>query len=181
MNNTHALAGDKKTKTVETDRLHIKGHLLKWDDVVIQISNISMITAAKLPFPRFPILVWIVASLGAGVTIAASSLRSSYYMYYYETAIYALLILGVVLMGAAVIWVLRWLMDCFKVMGHKYLNILLSSGDTYALYIQDQNFLQQVLQVFSNIFESGTNAGTNYYIDVSGGTINGNVGHIQQR
>ena len=49
------LFGSKKEKVIETDELQVRGHLLRWKDVVIQISNISQISVGNYPRPPFPL------------------------------------------------------------------------------------------------------------------------------
>ena len=42
-------------KAIQIDNFRIQGHLLRWNDVVIPISNISMVSYSKVAAPRFPI------------------------------------------------------------------------------------------------------------------------------
>ena len=44
-----------ENRKIKTDELIIDGHLLKWKNVTVQISNISSITTWEIK-PRFPIL-----------------------------------------------------------------------------------------------------------------------------
>lgn len=164
---SRSIQDNRNIKTVETGNLQIEGHLMKWQDVVIQISNVSMITAAKLPAPRFP--VWaLFALVGGSFGILFS--RQSYgseaqMMFFAATCLLVLSIVGIV----------RWLIDCLKTIGHKYLQILLNSGYVYALYVPDQQFLQRVLHVFENIFKDGGKAGNSVQINIANSTITGST------
>lgn len=162
-----SIQDNRNIKTVETGKLQIEGHLMKWEDVVIQISNVSMITAAKLPTPRFPI--WTVFSMIAG------SVGFMYSQETYGSSAEMMALVAAILLGLSAFGVVRWLVDCLKTIGHKYLQILLNSGYVYALYIPDQQFLQRVLGVFENIFRDGGKAGQNVQINISNSTISGTV------
>ena len=59
------LFGSKKEKVIETDELQVRGHLLRWKDVVIQISNISQISVGNYPRPPFPL--WTIAAILIGL------------------------------------------------------------------------------------------------------------------
>lgn len=59
------LTGISKEKTVETSNFQVKGHLLQWKDVVIQISNISLITSTDVQPTLFPVWGLVVAAIGS--------------------------------------------------------------------------------------------------------------------
>lgn len=148
------LIGGGKEKTIETENLRIQGHLLQWADVVIQISNISLITAADMPLPPFPLWAGVLGLIGILLL---------------ETEFAKLV--GVLFLLVAGVFIYMWFHKKQESQNHKYLNILLNSGNTYSIVFQNESFLQQVLQIFANIFEEGSQTGTNYYIDLNGCTI----------
>lgn len=163
---SRSIQDNRNVKTVETGNLQIEGHLMKWQDVVIQISNVSMITAAKLPAPRFPI--W-----------AIGSLVMAFLAFFFASTSYGvqeqLIFYGMFMLGLSIVGIIRWLIDCLKTLGHKYLQILLNSGYVYALYVPDQQFLQRILLVFENIFKDGGKVGDKVQINITNSTISGTV------
>ena len=58
------LAGGQKEKTVEVPGFQVKGHLLQWENVAIQISNIALVTSSDVQPTQFPIWGLLIAVLG---------------------------------------------------------------------------------------------------------------------
>ena len=61
-----SLQTNKKAKQVNTPSFSIVGHLLRWEDTIIQIDNISMISIASFqqaPFPLWSIVLILVGLL----------------------------------------------------------------------------------------------------------------------
>lgn len=155
--------GLAKEKTVETDNLRIEGQLLEWKGVIIQVSNISLITTANLNSTKFPL--WTLLAIIIGIAL-----------FQFEGLV------GLVLIAIAGVVIYLWYADVQRAQNHKYLNILLNSGYTYSILFKNDSFLEEVLKVFSNIFADGSYAKTNYYIDISNCTIkNSNIGHAVNR
>lgn len=130
----NSLGGNNKEKQVKTQRLSIVGHLLRWDDVVIQISNISLISTSNLQ--QTPMPFWAIILIIFGVVLLPIIWWAS------------LLCLA---LGILVIW--AWYKETKKTEKYKYLNIQLNSGRMFSLLFENQEFLNQVLDVFANIFE----------------------------
>ena len=62
-------------KSIETKTLKIKGNIMCWDDTMIQLSNVSCISTSPLEqnaFPKYSILMFIVAILLLGRNISVS-------------------------------------------------------------------------------------------------------------
>ena len=53
-NKSGNILSNTNEKTIETNELIIEGHLLRWENVTVQISNISSVTAWSLQPPAFP-------------------------------------------------------------------------------------------------------------------------------
>lgn len=156
-NNFTDLLNDKNQKMVKTKSLTIQGHLLKWENVVIQISNISLITSSDINAIKFPTWAAILSLLGIIMIF------SEFF------AMLALLFLSMGIVG-----ICTWVWYTQKLKKYKYLNIQLNSGNTYSILFENENFLKEVIQVFDNIFKEGSKSGTNYYIDLNGCTIDNN-------
>lgn len=163
-NSSSIFGGDSKNKVIETPRFNIRGHLLRWEDTAIQISNIAMVTTGDLAAPRFPIPAAVLILLGlAGMSMSAA--------------------VGLLLLAAGGGWIALWYSSVNKTKGQKYLHLFLNSGNVYSFTFNDMGFLNQVLQVFANIFKSGTTSDTNFQINVQGCEIreNGAIVHVQEQ
>ena len=156
----NTLLGGQKEDTIVTNGFHIEGHLLRWEDVVIQISNISMISAQYLSPPTFPFWSAIVVLLG-----------------FWLFTVNTLLALIVLVLGIGVI--AFWYIQYKNVSSEKYLHILLNSGTTFSLVMRDIRFANEVLDVFARIFKDGGKPGVNYYIDLKGCRIDNNSSVIK--
>ena len=150
------LIGGKKEKTVQTKQLLIQGHLLRWEGVIIQISNISLITSTNLNPPGFPI--WAAIAVLAGIAL----LKPIWYV-------------GLIALAVGGFSIYSWYSEYEQAKDHKYLNILLNSGFTYSILFSNEAFLDEVMCVFANIFENGEEYSTNYYIDIKDSTIENGV------
>lgn len=130
----NSLGANNKEKQVKTQRLSIMGHLLRWDDVVIQISNISLISTSNFQQTALP--VWTIFLFVIGVILLP-------FIWWAGLLCLAL--------GVFVVWV--WYKENQKTKKYKYLNIQLNSGRIFSLLFENKAFLNQVLDVFANIFE----------------------------
>jgi len=154
------LIGSKKERTVQTKQLLVRGHLLQWEDVIIQISNISLITSTNLDPPGFP--VWAAIAVLVGLVL----LKPIWYV-------------GLIALAVGGFSIYLWYTKCEEMKSHKYLNILLNSGFTYSVLFSDEAFLDKVMRVFANIFEDGAGPNTNYYIDINNSTISNNASVVK--
>lgn len=150
------LFGSKKETVIETDELQIRGHLLRWKDVVIQISNISMISVGNYPRPQFPL--WTIAAILIGMLFCP----------------YNVFIGGIgLLLGISVIAV--WYESWWPKKDYKFLHLYLNSGKSFSFMFLEESFLRKVLDVFANIFEDvEKNTSNSLTIDIENCTITGN-------
>ena len=130
----NSLGVKNKEKQIKTQSLSIVGHLLRWEDVVIQISNISLISTSDFQQTMFP--VWVIFLMVAGIVLLP-------FMWWAGLLCLALSIF--------VIW--TWYNEIKKTKKYKYLNIQLNSGRMFSLLFESKEFLNQVLDIFANIFE----------------------------
>lgn len=156
-----AILGNSKEKTVITKQLEIQGQLLRWEGVIIQISNIALITTSNVSTPRFPLWTLLFALAGI-VAIAEESW-----------------LLGLILIAVMGFGVYSWIQDYQCAKTGKFLNLLLNSGDVYSIRFYDKNFLDKVLNVFSNIMVDGVNPAVNYNIDLNRCVIDRNSSVIR--
>lgn len=59
---------ESESKIVETDVLKVKGNLISWDNSIIQISNISMLTTTDVEANKFPMYSVLFVLLGLFIT-----------------------------------------------------------------------------------------------------------------
>ena len=156
-----------ENRKIKTDELIIDGHLLKWKNVTVQISNISSITTWEIK-PRFPILSIILGIVGIVLLILVEYDRSFRYMDLDAYGTAALVFAFI----RFIIWLIAYLMS----KNLQYLHIYMASGAVYSILFKNKEFAQEVLQLFARIFKDGGNVGDNYYINVAGGKID-NIGH----
>lgn len=150
------LFGSKKEKVIETDELQVRGHLLRWKDVVIQISNISQISVGHYPTQPFP--MWTLAAILIGLVAMKFN---------------ALIGLAGLLLGSGVIFM--WYQERESKKGYKFLHLRLNSGTVFSFVFEQEDFLRKVLDVFANIFEDvEKNVNNSVTIDIKNCTVKGN-------
>lgn len=149
--------GNKKDKTVETENLLVRGNQLQWDGVLIQISNISLITTSDMNSPVYPLWAAIVGILGLVLVFNSDT--------------WFLGLLLILVAGAASY---LWYTKLKVAQQSKYLNIQLNSGRMYSILFRDEAFLKKVFHVFSNIFDEGPSSEINYHIDMKNCHIDNN-------
>ena len=155
------LFGSKKEKVIETDELQVRGHLLRWKDVVIQISNISQISVGNYPRPPFPL--W---------TIAATLIGLFFLPYNKLIGAFGLLVVLVVI----AMWYDSW----YDKKDYKVLRLYLNSGTSFFFTFKEETFMRKVLDVFANIFEDvEKNVNNSVTIDIKNCTVKDNGTFIE--
>lgn len=154
------LLGGGKEKFIETSSLRITGHLLQWEDVAIQISNISIISTANIQLPRFP--VWAVIAAVIGLALVD-----------------VLKMVSLLVLALACVVIYFWYSETEKKKKLKALTISLNSGEIFSIIFTDAAFLKRVLSVFSNIFEEGPTHAT-YVVDIQNCKIDNGSSFIKE-
>lgn len=150
------LFASKKEKVIETDELQVRGHLLRWKDVVIQISNISQISVGNYPTQPFP--MWTLVAILIGL---------------FAMQFNVLIGLVGLLLGGGVIFI--WYQERESKKGYKFLHLRLNSGTVFSFVFEQENFLRKVLDVFANIFEDvEKNVNNSVTIDIKNCTVTDN-------
>ena len=149
------MLGSSKEKIVQTKEIFLEGQLLKWENVIIPISNISLIAVSNVPVSQFP--VWSAIMLLLGVIL-----------------IKYLVQVGVILLLVAGIIIFRWYKIWDTIKQHKYLIMVLNSGYSYSIYCTKESFLNDVLKVLTDVLNNGIDSNVNYTINLYDCNIDNN-------
>lgn len=152
-NNFSALS---KRRTIETPTLSVKGNLLFWNNTLIQINNISMITITnleKLPFPLQAILILVVGFI----------------------ILFASAPIGLIIIAIGGGWVFLWVNKNSELDTQMHLNILLNSGNWFTILFENKDFLSEVHTILINILSS-SEPNYNITFDIKNNTFHDDSG-----
>lgn len=139
-----------RRKTINTEFLSINGNAMLCNDLLIQISNISLISISPVALSDFPWKFLIVLALG---------------LYLFRT-----LILAVLIIGAIIILVLYfWHSKNEEYKQQAILTIQLDSGYEWCIRFEDKEFLKHVFDVLKNVIEDDNNK--QVYINIKNSQI----------
>ena len=140
--------GLHKDKAIETPSLLIKKNIMIWDRTMIQLSNISSVSAEDVPLEVFPI--WAALMIIGGIFIGEVSI-----------------LLTIVFLAAGALWIYSWVESNKKRKESAILTIRMNSGQTFYFTFDNRNFLDHVSGVIqNNIIDGGANGPTK--IDIRG-------------
>ena len=140
--------------TIQVSSLKIEGNLIEWNDTLIPITNIAMISQAPLRPKAFPL--WTVLVIIIGLCIMKFNSMAG--------------IMGIIVAVAAIVcWEL--INDTRK--KHHYLQLYLNSGQEISILFDSFSFLHQVMSVMNNILRNKENQGHNITFDLQNCTIEG--------
>lgn len=148
----------EKEKSIETKQLLIKGNIMSWEEMMIQLSNVSCVSVSdlnKVPFPRLA-LIFIIA----GIVLTQISPP-----------------LGIVVLCGGIGWIIWWANDNDKRRASKKLNILVNSGHTFQIIFSDRDFLKEILEILEIIIREGGIGNNSISINVKDCRIGGDA-HI---
>lgn len=146
----------KKEKSIETPELKVKGNIMSWDGMMIQLSNVSSVSTAPLDQLAFPVLS--VLLIFAGIVWLKQEL-----------------FLGVLLLMFGGAWIYGWYYINNKRKLNTILSIVMNSGSNLQFVISNKSFLDKVLQVLELIIIEGDIGKQNITINIKGNTISGNA------
>lgn len=129
----------KNANTIETDFLKVRGNLIIWENTMIQISNISMISTDNIlgePLPIWAVIMIILGLLSLNVNL--------------------LIAIVLLVIGGAVIFL--WRKKDQERKQSKMLTFMLNSGNRFSLIFRNGEFLQKVSSVLIELLaEKATN------------------------
>ena len=108
-------------KTIETPTLLIKKNIMAWDDTMIQLSNISYVSASDVASLKFPI--WATLLVLAGISLLGISV-----------------IPGIVSIIAGGIWLYYWYQENEKRKKCSILTIRMNSGNNLYFKFNNKTF-----------------------------------------
>ena len=124
-------------KTIETPTLLIKKNIMAWDNTMIQLSNISYVSASDVA--RLSLPIWALLLVLAGISLIGKST-----------------LLGIVLIAAGGIWIYYWYQENEKRKKCSILTIRMNSGNNLYFAFSDKTFLTKVMNVLAYIIINGT-------------------------
>lgn len=145
----------KKEKSIETDQLLIKGNIMCWEGMMIQLSNVSCISTSTLELLAFPIL--------AALLILGGFFMLSEY-----------LVAAVMCIAGGIVWIFCWYYINSTRKANTILNIVMNSGNNLQFVIGNKVFLNKILQVLELIIIEGGTGEQKVFIDMKGSKISGN-------
>ncbi len=120
-----------KEKAFYTSNFKIENNIISFNDVLLQISNISSVSIEPIPKKNFNMWFIIIFVLGLfGATQIDKDIK----------------VIGIFLIIIAVVYVSWFLWENYG-NDAKYLNIFLNSGILYYIICEDEIFLQSVIEV----------------------------------
>lgn len=124
-----------KNRTIETATFSIKGNLFFWQNTLIPINNISMISITALQKPSFPLYILFILLGGLGILSFS-------------------ILIGVLLLALGALLLYVWIKKVKELNEQMNLNILLNSGYTFSILFKNKDFLLEVHKVLTNILTS---------------------------
>lgn len=129
----------KNSNAIETDFLKVRGNLIIWENTMIQVSNISMISTDNILGEPLPLWAAVVAVLGVLCFM-----------------VNPIIAVGMIVIGGAVVF--SWSKKEQERKQSKMLTFMLNSGNRFSLVFRNQEFLQKVSSVLTELLaEKATN------------------------
>lgn len=146
----------KINKSIETSHLVIKGNLLTWEGTMLQLSNVSCVSASNLleeKPPLIPIVTFIIGLLCLT-----------------KQPIVAILVLA---FSAG--WIYLWYRKNEVRKQKAFLNITMNSGDRLSFLFDNKGFLFEVLDLLEAIITEGGVGNQDISIDLHDSHLSGNA------
>lgn len=141
---------------IDTPQLFLKGNIMCWDGMMIQLSNVSCISTMPLAQAAFPLPAIVIILLGL-------------FAFKYSAVAALVLICG----GG--FWIYSWYRTNVERKKNTILNIVLNSGNQLQIIINNKDFLNKVLKVLEHIIIDGGVGNKKVAINIEGCQITGNA------
>lgn len=143
---------ESQEKKIEIPGFWISGNLIKWENTMIQMANISYIATGNLILKPFPVLAIVCIVIG-------------FFIFNINVAIAAVLLI------AGAIWIGAWYQDNEERKKRIVLSIVMNSGTSLKIVFDDREFLMKVQKVMEKILMKGGSGSQNIAINIQDCTI----------
>lgn len=146
----------KKEKRIETPTLMVDGNLMIWENMMIQLTNVSCASEApleKMSFPKWSILVIVLG------------------FWFCESNI----LICLLLIGVGIGWIVAWDRVNKEREQKQVLSIVMNSGDCYCFVFNNKKFLHRVMLTFKEIFKDNRTMDQKIFIDMKNAVIKGSL------
>ena len=154
----------KNSREVETECLKIHGNCLEFNDTVVQLSNISLLSTENIALEAFP--KWTLVLILIGIVLFAI-----------KKAVFVLL--GIALIAFGIYAIYQWNAGVQKAKEMKKLLLITNSGNLFTIVFQDQKFLAKVIQVLTEIIANPNRVG-DVIINVKDSTFSGQSSVVRE-
>lgn len=124
-------------KSIETPTLTIKGNIMSWEGMMIQLSNVSCISTSNISLLPFP-------------TLSLVILLGGLFLLFGKVFLIALLCFTI-----GICWIYAWFQENEKRKSRTNLNIVMNSGNYLSFIIGNKKFLERMLYVLKQVIING--------------------------
>lgn len=149
---------------IETSEFLIKGNLICWDGMMVQLSNISCISLSALNSPKFPTEIFQLLFYGI-ISFVFSSVFESQFLFW----------LFIVFLIIIFCLLLEWKSSYDEKDSMMNLILNLNSGCNLQFTFKDQQFLKNVIEILQEILLIGDIGKKVIYINISNNEITGDI------
>ena len=125
-------------KNIETPVLRVNGNYLELPNIIIQLSNISVLSTTNITPEKFPIFSIFLIIIG--LTFMESFTAFSF-----------------IALLSGILWIFYWYISVEKVKDLKRLTIITNSGNIFPIVFNDEEFLNKVVVVITHIISHPPN------------------------
>lgn len=133
------------TQTIDTPILSVKDNLFTWKDTVVQIPNISLISASQIE--KAPLPIWTIIVIAIGIFLFQNSAIAS-----------------ICLIAAGIVGLYLWYAENNKRTQGAIMTVQLNSGSSLYIQFKDKEFLGRVIVALRGAIADGRSA--QLYINV---------------
>lgn len=142
----------RKELKIGPEKLLIRGNIIAWQDMVIQLSNVSFVSTSEvsaMPFPMYSLIVFLI-----GIILLYFSLS-----------------IGILILILFAVSMVCWYMLNEEHRRGLILTIMLDSGHSFQLIFQNRKFTQEVLKLLMEILTDGNTHDRSILINIEDCTI----------
>ena len=126
-------------REIKTEILKIHGNCMEFNDIVIQLSNISLISTEDIAPAKFPMGALGLVFLGLVMLFLKLT---------------PIILLGLAFSAVGGFLIYKWYSESEKTKELKKLLLATNSGNVFTIVFEDQPFLEKVLQVLKEIISN---------------------------